>query len=72
MRKQKRRIDRLEKRLNNPGSKLVLTLRDLIIAIHERKDIDFDVYANGERMRALVEKAGNPIKENQKKPEETD
>ncbi len=58
MREQKRRIKRLERALNITGPKPVLTLRDLILAIHEGEDIDFHSYANGEQMRALVEKAG--------------
>jgi len=57
MRDQRRRVDRLERTLNISGLKPMLTLKDLVLAAHEGKEIDFDAYANGEQMRKLMKEA---------------
>ena len=59
MRDQRRRVDRLERTLNISGPKPMLTLKDLVLAAHEGKEIDFDAYANGEQMRKLLKEAGS-------------
>jgi hypothetical protein len=57
MRDQRRRVDRLERNLNISSSKPMLTLKDVVLAAHEGKEIDFDAYANGEQMRKLMKEA---------------